>query len=219
MILNKKKINQLSRVSRINLMNSITGVKPAILIGTKNVEGNTNLAIFSSIVHISSNPALFGFFTRKTKNHRRDTYENIINTNTYTFNHIHKEITSNAHYTSLKFKKNISEFNSCSFTEEYFEKFYAPFVKESNVKIGLKLTEIIELKSSSSELVIGEVECIITQDSFLEDNILNPQISKSMSVVGLNHYFNVSKEISIPYVRSKDISSIEEISRTHKKIK
>ena len=79
------------------------------------------------------------------------------------------------------------------------------------MKIGLKLTEIIELKSSSSELVIGEVECILTQDSFLEDNILNPQISESMSVVGLNHYYNVSKEISIPYVRSKDISSIEEI--------
>ena len=49
-------------------MNSITGTKPALLLGTKSISKVSNLAIFSSIVHIPSSPALFAFLleTRKT---------------------------------------------------------------------------------------------------------------------------------------------------------
>ena len=64
MYFDKKDISNLNKINRINLMNSITGIKPVLLIGTKGVDNISNLAIFSSIVHISSNPALFGFFLK-----------------------------------------------------------------------------------------------------------------------------------------------------------
>ena len=54
-------IRQLEKRHRANLINSITGVKSANLIGTRNKEGNTNLSIVSSVVHLGSNPALIGY--------------------------------------------------------------------------------------------------------------------------------------------------------------
>ena len=51
-------IFNLDKVKRLKLINSITGVKPANLIGTRSSDGITNLAIFSSIVHLGSNPPL-----------------------------------------------------------------------------------------------------------------------------------------------------------------
>mgnify|MGYP003328083374 CR=1 FL=1 len=67
MHLDKKGIHKLNRITRLNLINSITGVKTINLIGTIDKDSVTNLAIFSYIVHISSNPALLGFFVRTNK--------------------------------------------------------------------------------------------------------------------------------------------------------
>ena len=120
MYFSKEHISKLERIKRINLINSITGIKPVLLIGTKSNDNISNLAIFSSIVHISSNPSLFGFFIRTNSKIRRDTYENIIENNVYTFNHIHSLEIRKSHFTSIKFQKNISEFDRCKFTEQYF---------------------------------------------------------------------------------------------------
>ena len=139
MHLTKDQIQQTSRIKRLNLSNSSTGIKPANLIGTVSKSGHNNLAIFSSIVHLGSNPAFLGFFLRPLHEVRRDTYDNIIQTKYYTINHIPSQYVENAHYTSAKFDKEVSEFESCKFTEEYLFDFDAPFVKESRVKIGLKL--------------------------------------------------------------------------------
>ena len=103
MYFDKKDISNLEKYNRINLINSITGIKPALLVGTKSIENGTNLAIFSSIVHISSNPPLLGFFLRTNKKIRRDTFENIIQNNEYTFNHINLSFIKRAHNTSIKF--------------------------------------------------------------------------------------------------------------------
>ncbi len=60
-------IEDLDKVFRINLVNSCTGYKSANLIGTKSNEGIPNVAVFSSIVHLGSNPPLLGFFLRPTE--------------------------------------------------------------------------------------------------------------------------------------------------------
>ena len=65
MYLDKKEIQKLNKINRLNLINSITGIKTINLIGTVDKNNVANLAIFSSIVHISSDPALIGFFVRK----------------------------------------------------------------------------------------------------------------------------------------------------------
>ena len=67
MFFSSSDISNLDKIDRLKLINSITGLKPANLIGTKSLNGNTNLAIFSSIIHIGSNPPLIAFVTRTSK--------------------------------------------------------------------------------------------------------------------------------------------------------
>lgn len=209
MYLNRNSINKLEKIERINLMNSVTGVKSVLLIGTINKKNYTNLAIFSSIVHISSNPSLIGFFIRTNKKIRRDTLENVVENNCFTLNHIHTSSIKNSHFTSIKFHKDVSEFKACGFTEQYIDGFSAPFVTESNVKLGLNLKEIVNFESTFSKLVIGEVEHIFLKDRFLEDNhTMNLEKSDSISVGGLNTYYKSKKYIYHPYARLEGLSKL-----------
>ena len=47
MMYTKKDIEQLDRISRLKIINAVTGIKPANLIGTISNAKVTNLAIFS----------------------------------------------------------------------------------------------------------------------------------------------------------------------------
>ena len=94
-------IQNLEHLYKINLINSCSGYKSANLIGSKSEDGIENVAVFSSVTHIGSSPAMLGFFLRPTTV-IRNTYENIKTTGYYTINHIHKSITKDAHHTSAK---------------------------------------------------------------------------------------------------------------------
>ena len=170
MHLNKTEIAALKKVPRLNIINSITGIKPGNVVGTKSKDGISNLAIISSVVHLSSNPALIGFIMRPSREHRRDTYNNILESACYTINHVHTSFIERAHYTSAKFDKDISEFDACGLTEEYIEDFFAPFVKESTIKMALTLREQIPIQSSNTTLIVGEIEHIFIPDEIIDSN-------------------------------------------------
>ena len=131
-----KDIQEMDRVERLNLMNSISGIKPVNLIGTKSTSGHSNLAIISSVVHLGSSPALIGFIVRPRGKYRRDTYDNIKENECFTVNHVNREINEKAHYTSAKFEADESEFERCNLTEEYIANFPAPVCKRKRYQIG-----------------------------------------------------------------------------------
>lgn len=198
-------IFNLSKVKRLKLINSITGVKPANLIGTRSADGITNLAIFSSIVHLGSNPPLISFVTRTSKEVNRNTLANILSTNFFTINQIQKSFVKNAHYTSAKFNEGISEFEMCKLDEEYIKNFHAPFVKQSNLKIGLELKEIIKITSNDSTLVVGEIKQITTKKEYLKDDFMfDLEKSGALAIGGLNEYFTIENTANFPYVRLND---------------
>ena len=206
MYLNKDSIQQLEKVDRLNLINSITGISPANLIGTISKDSIENLAIFSSIVHIGSNPPLMGFILRPTKKIRRDTYENIIETNKFTINHINSDMVERSHYTSVKFDKNESEFQKCRLTAEYLNNFLAPYVKDSYVKIGLNLEDIQFITSNGCRLIIGRVERLYVPDSAIYKNgNIQLDLSNSIGVGGLNTYYSLDKIAEYPYARVNNL--------------
>ena len=84
---NKNDIQSFSKIYRLNLINSITGYKSANLIGTRSNSGEENVAIFSSITHLGSNPALL-HFTLRPNTVPRDTYKNIKENKVFTVNHV-----------------------------------------------------------------------------------------------------------------------------------
>lgn len=194
---------------RLKFINSISGYKSAHLIGSESNSGQTNLAIFNSIVHVSSNPPLIGFIMRPLTVDRH-TYTNIKEKKSYTINHVHKSFLKQAHYTSAKFSQNDSEFDTCNLTDERISNFQAPFVKESKVKFGLKLKEDLEIKENGTHLLIGEIQHIIIDDDVVElDGQLDLEKVNDVCVTGLNQYSSVSKFTKIPYARLSEIPNFK----------
>ena len=64
MHLTKQDILDSDRIKRLNMINSLTGIKPGNIVGSISNDGKTNLAIISSVVHLSSKPGLIGFIMR-----------------------------------------------------------------------------------------------------------------------------------------------------------
>ena len=204
----KDDIEQMPRIKRLNIINSITGIKPANLIGSIDLKGNTNLAIFSSVVHLGSNPALLGFILRPQEKVRRHSYENIIDLGVYTLNQLPNNMTLEGHYTSAKFEKNISEFDKCNFTPEYLKNFNAPFVKESALKIGLKYVESIPIPSNGTIMIVGKVEQIHVEESALtKEGYINLEKTNSTGISGLNSYYKLQKIDSYAYARPSELPS------------
>lgn len=207
---NKEDLAGLDRVPRLKLINSVTGIKPGNLMGTIDGQGRTNLAIFSSVVHLGSDPALLGFIARPQTEEVGHTLENIKQTGRYTINHIHPEFIGKAHFTSAKFERDVSEFARCGLTEEYLGGFDAPFVKESHFKMGLRFRETLDIALNGTTLVIGEIELLEIPEAALTDGDIDLERAESVGISGLNRYYKVTKVTEHPYARVDEVPDFKE---------
>lgn len=199
----KKQIEEFSHLYKINLMNSISGFKSANLIATKSKDNYTNVAVFSSVMHYGSTPAILGFVLRPTTV-IRNTYNNIKDTGFYTINGINEPIIDDAHHTSAKYSAEISEFNKTNLNTEYMNGFYAPFVKESPLKIGMKFLEEHTIKVNGTILVLGEVlELHFDDDMILDDGMLDLSAKKITTINGLDTYLVPKEKRKLSYQRPK----------------
>ena len=112
---------------RANLVNSSGGFKSVCLIGTINKAGLTNLAPFSSIVHIGASPPLIAFIVRPDSVDRH-TLSNLLATGYYTINHLNEAIYKKGHQASARYPEEISEFDAVGLTTVYKHDFLAPYV-------------------------------------------------------------------------------------------
>ena len=206
MYLSKHDIEQSDRKKRINIINSVSGIKAGNLVGTKSNSGQPNLAIINSVMHIGSDPALMGFVMRPVQDFRRDTFENIQENGLFTINQIHSEFIENAHYTSGKFEKGISEFQACNLNEQYLDDFHAPYVKESALKIGLRNVENVQIQSNSTVLVIGQIEHLYVPDEVVDKRgFIDLERLDSVGIGGLNSYYSLTKLKDFSEVRLNSI--------------
>jgi flavin reductase (DIM6/NTAB) family NADH-FMN oxidoreductase RutF len=209
MIFDIKDIKDWDKTYRLKFVNSISGYKGVHLVGTETNSGQANLAIFNSVVHIASEPPLIGFVMRPLTV-ARDTFDNIKETGHYTINHVHKSFLKQAHYTSANFSKDESEFDLCNLSKERISNFPAPFVKESKIKIGLKLKEILEIETNGSQMIIGEIQHAIVDEEFIDlSGQLDLELAHDVCVTGLNQYSSVSKFKNMPYARVEEMPNFK----------
>jgi flavin reductase (DIM6/NTAB) family NADH-FMN oxidoreductase RutF len=186
---------------RAACMNSITGFKSASLIGTIDKESNANLAIFSSVVHLGSNPALVGFICRPDVSERH-TLDNIMSTQNYTINHINQDIFKEAHQTAARYPKNISEFDATGLTTEFLNDFNAPFVKQSHIKYGLEYVERHDLIINGTILIIGKVvEIFLPEMCINEDGSLDLEKAETVAISGLDSYHSTKRLARLSYAK------------------
>ncbi len=210
MILTQQDILDLPKIKRLNIINSVTGIKPANLVGTKNEHGKTNLAIFSSAVHLGSDPALIGLFFRPQHESPKETYLNIQKSGSYTINHVPLNFVKNAHYTSARFPTTVSEFERCGFSPEYINGIEAPFVKESFLKIGMEKVEEITISSNKTILIIGQIRYLSFPDEMMNDEgALNLETIKTAGVSGVDTYYQLEKKAQFPYAHVADVPDFD----------
>lgn len=186
---------------RATLVNSISGFKPANLLGTVDAEGNSNLAIMSSVVHLGSHPPLMALVIRPNSVDRH-TLDNIFNSGCYTINHVTDAIIPEAHQTAARYTKEQSEFAATGLKELWLDDFAAPFVAQARIRLGLELREHQELAVNGTNLVIGEVTLASFPDECLRsDGSLDLAEAGSVAISGLDSYHRAEPPMRMAYAK------------------
>jgi len=181
-------IDQMEKIERLNLINSCTGYKSANLLATKSVDGKSNVAIFSSITHLGSSPALIGFIMRPTTV-PRDTYKNIKETGYFTVNHITVDMIADAHHTSANYDLGISEFDKTNLEEEYKNGIEIPFVKGSPVQLYCKYVNEYHIKENDTIHLIASIENLFFEEELAhKDGWLQIDRGNVVAINGLDGY-------------------------------
>lgn len=192
--------DQLEKRFKVNFINSLSGFKSANLIGTANENGQSNLAIISSVVHLGANPPLMAYINRPASV-ARHTLDNILKTKQFTLNHVNNDIIAAAHQTSARYLADQSEFSETGLNEVFIEGFDAPFVAESHIKIGLRYVEHHTLLNDTV-LVIGEVEHVFLPGAaVLDDGFIDIESCGTVAVSGLDSYHQPSQLVRMAYAK------------------
>ncbi|CAH6875366.1 Flavin reductase [Vibrio chagasii] len=199
--LSKNDLQAMEQRGRTRLVNSLSGFKSANLIGSCDSQGAANLAVISSVVHLGSHPPLFGFIVRPCKR-RRHTLDNILETKQFTINSIGADFFKQAHQTSARYPKEVSEFESVGLTPYYDDDFSAPFVLESALKIGLELKEHIQIESNHTQMLIGEVVTLhAPKSAFMPDGHLDLEALDTVTISGLDSYHVTQRLHRLSYAK------------------
>lgn len=183
---------EMARVPRLHFFNTLSGFKMPVLIGTIDERGHTNLAIFNSLVHISSFPPMLGFMIRPLTVPRH-TYHNIKSRGSFTINMVHGAILEQAHQTSADYPWRKSEFEACGLTPVFQEGIAAPYVGESRVRLGLVFEEEHHIRANGNILIVGRVEeMYYPEEAVSESGHFNPDACDLYAVAGVDSYYRAT---------------------------
>lgn len=196
-------IDQMEKLVRVQLATTLPGVKPVALIGTTDIDGRTNLAPFSSLVHLGSNPMLLGMVTRPDVVDRH-TLANIIETRGWTINHLTPGIVDQAHHCAARYPDEVSEFDASGLTPHFEQGVTAPFVTESPFRLALTLEDLIDIPANNTKLIVGRVTHIqLPEDRLADDGSLDLAALDLVASTALDTYFTVETHARLPYAKPK----------------
>ncbi|MEP4485371.1 MAG: flavin reductase family protein [Halioglobus sp.] len=194
-------IAAMDKKMRAAFINSITGFKPANLVGTADSTGHSNLAIMSSVVHLGSHPPLLALVIRPNPVERH-TLDNILESGVYTINHVGANIVEAAHQTAARYPRDTSEFAATGLDELWIEGFNAPFVQQAAIRIGLQLRDQQTIALNQTHLVIGEiVHAHAPQNCFADDGSIDIEAAGSVALSGLDSYHKTQRIKRMAYAK------------------
>lgn len=194
-------IDRMNQRFRTNFINCLSGFKSLNLIGSVNQHQQTNLAIFNSVFHLGANPPLIGCVFRPDSVERH-TLSNIESTGYFTINHVNQVDYPKAHQTSARYPNQVSEFDAIGLTPEFKNDFIAPFVKESNIQIGLKFHQKINIAINNTSLIIGEIlQVYYPQNCLCSDGYLDLEKAGTITGTGLDGYHCTQRLERLSYAK------------------
>lgn len=182
-------IASMSKVPRLNLINSVTGYKSANLIGTVSSDKILNVAVISSVTHLGSNPPMLGFMIRPMPTAPKDTYKNIKENHYFTVNSITKTMIADAHHTSANYQPGISEFEKTNLEAEFLDFLNVPFVKGSPVQLLCKYLNEYPILENGCIHLIASIEKVYVKDDLLQDDFsVQLDLGEIVAINGIDGY-------------------------------
>jgi flavin reductase (DIM6/NTAB) family NADH-FMN oxidoreductase RutF len=208
-IYNSTDFSSMEKQFRTNLINSIPGYKPLQLLGTVSAAGVTNLSLINSVFHLGANPPLLGVVMRPQRP-ENDTLNNIQQSGEFTLNNVLPGWYKQAHQASATFSSGISEFEECGFEAEFITEFKAPFVKQSTIKMGLKLREMMPMLINGTTIIVGEIIHIALDDEIAKDDgFVDHLRAETVTVAGLDSYYTAQPFARLAYAKpGKEVSEL-----------
>lgn len=184
----RTEIDEMEKRYRANFINALSGYKSANLVGTRSSDGQTNLSIVSSVIHLGSNPPLLGMVMRPPSVPRHS-YENILETKEFTLNHVASPFFQQAHQTSARYERENSEFDQTGLTERMIEGWAAPAVEEAPIRLGMKLVEDMPIPHNGTRFIIAEIAWVEMAEDFLAaDGFVDLEEAGVVTISGLDRY-------------------------------
>jgi flavin reductase (DIM6/NTAB) family NADH-FMN oxidoreductase RutF len=204
-------LDRMERFYRGHLINSVTGYKSANLLATRSASGMDNVAIFSSVTHLGSDPAIFSFIQRPLGHGVGHTYENLKETGHITLNHINLALLERAHQSSAKYDASVSEFEKLGIEKLIRNNFKAPFVAEAAVQVAARYEGEYYLKENKCILVLCRITDIFLNEGIQqEDGWLNLETAGSLAINGLDAYASGTVEKRLSYAKvDEELKEIE----------
>ena len=194
-------IQQLEDRYRKNLINSLMGARPAVLIGTANKKNQSNLAVFSQVLHIGANPPLCGILFRPDSVDRH-TLSNIRETGFFSLNILSSDYADKVHQTSARYHADVSEFDAVGLEQAFVAGCIAPVVKEAHIKGICSLQEEMPVVANGTILVIGSIKWLEIDEACLRsDGSVNHYALNSLAVCGLDDYARLQNLARFSYAK------------------
>ena len=180
------------------LLNAVTP-RPIALASTIDKNGNVNLSPFSYFNVFSAAPPILVFSpaNRVTDNSRKDTLENILETNEVVINLVDFSLVEPTSLSSVYYERGIDEFLKSGLTKTTSEKVLPPRVSESPISFECKVNEVISLGNNggAGNLIISEIVMIHINKQLLTLNgDIDPLKLNLVARMGGNYYLNVKSE-------------------------
>ena len=152
----------------------ISGIspRPIALVGSIDLENNSNLAPFSFFNAFGANPPIVGFSPALSGRTGlpKDTLLNIRQTKEFTVSIVNSSMVEQISLASCEFDKSVDEFEKTGLTK-FKSNIVSPYaVSESNFIMECRLYDILELgnKPASGNLILGEVLKFHINESILD---------------------------------------------------
>ena len=201
MLLDREALRGMEKRYRAAFVNSLSGFKPANLVGTSDGAGGSNLAIMSSAVHLGSHPPLLALVIRPDEAERH-TLGNILDRHCYTLNHVADTFIEAAHQTAARYAREVSEFAATGLAEHWVPGFDAPFVAEARIRMGLHLREHQKLAINGTHLVIGEVVLVdVPEACIADDGAIDIEAAGTVALSGLDSYHHARLARRMAYAK------------------
>ena len=104
----------------------------------------------------------------------------------------------------------ISEFEITGLNREYKDGFFAPYVTESNIQLGIEFKEKIDISINNTTLIIGEIiQVYIPEDCLYEDGFVDIEKANSITCSGFDSYHKTVQLDRLSYAKpNQDLTSL-----------